>query len=291
MNVYRLLVILRTCIYVVLQLAFFILLVPLNANATVNIDLANYRSYLTIISGNVSGVNPAVCTQCGSYQPSILVTMRYSGGSSLTIYTPSGTLNETMDYCGGNTVAHATQWANQKLLNRPRVYPDNTVSASVTYAYLENFYLTCRLSPIAGNGSGFAQFSIPVNDVVITNPPNPKSVCSLNSQNLNLNYSSTSLNVNGLTQSTSLSVSCTAGTAQNYQLRLTGTNVTNGRLNFGNGVSAQVSLNGTQVSANGSGISLNGLTSSSIPVSASLVGNATVSGVTLASGVLVLDAL
>lgn len=118
------------------------------------------------------------------------------------------------------------------------------------------------------------------------------SMCSLNSQNLNLNYSSTSLNVNGLTESTSLFISCTTGTAKNYQLRLTGANVINGRLNFGNGVSAQVSLNGTEVSANGSGISLNGLTSGAIiPVRASLVGVANTSGITTANGVLILEAL
>lgn len=129
------------------------------------------------------------------------------------------------------------------------------------------------------------------NDLVIKPPAGAYSTCSLNSQNLNLNYSSTNLNVNGLTQSTNLTVSCTVGAAQDYQLRLTGTNVTNGRLNFGNGVSAQVSLNGTQVSANGSGIRLNSLTSLSIPIRADLIGTATNSGTTTASGVLILDAL
>lgn len=119
-------------------------------------------------------------------------------------------------------------------------------------------------------------------------PPNT-SVCSLNSQNLNLNYSSASLNVNGLTQSTNLNVTCGTGDAQDYQLKLTGTNVTNGRLNFLNGVSAQVSLNGTQVQANGSGIQLNGLTTRSISVSATLMGTAATSGPSGASGILVLD--
>ncbi|HHN8583486.1 TPA: hypothetical protein ACRR2I_004016 [Providencia rettgeri] len=119
-------------------------------------------------------------------------------------------------------------------------------------------------------------------------PPN-KSVCSLNSQNLNLSYSSASLNVNGLTQSTNLNVTCGTGDAQDYQLKLTGTNVTNGRLNFTNGVSAQVSLNGTQVQANGSGIQLNGLTTRSISVSATLMGTAATSGQSGASGILVLD--
>lgn len=124
-------------------------------------------------------------------------------------------------------------------------------------------------------------------------PPIPEltgSVCSLNSQNLNLGYSSTSLNVDGLTQSTNLNVTCTAGNAQNYELKLTGPNVTNGRLDFNNGVSAQVSLNGTQVQANGTGIPLNSLTSQTIPVSATLTGTAATSGPSNASGILVLEA-
>lgn len=125
-------------------------------------------------------------------------------------------------------------------------------------------------------------------------PPIPEltgSVCSLNSQQINLSYSSTNTNVSGLRQNANLTVSCTAGEPQDYKLRLTGTNVTDGRLNFGNGVSAQVLLNGTQVAANGTGISLNGLTSQTLPVSASLVGTASAPGVTNANGILVLEAL
>ncbi|HCT9039509.1 TPA: hypothetical protein OUB44_003044 [Providencia rettgeri] len=125
-------------------------------------------------------------------------------------------------------------------------------------------------------------------------PPIPEltgSVCNLNSQNLNLNYSSTSLNVGGITKSTSLNVSCTTGAPQDYQLKLIGSNVVAGRLNFGNGVSAQVSLNGSQVEVNGTGIQLNSLTSQTIPVSATLTGNASVSGVSQATGILILEAL
>lgn len=104
------------------------------------------------------------------------------------------------------------------------------------------------------------------------------------------NYSSTSLNASGLTQSTNLVVSCTEGTPANYQLALTGSNVTSGRLNFGNGVSAQIKLNGTPVQANGSGIQLNALTSGTITINASLTGIASGPGTTNASGVLVLSA-
>ncbi|MDR2225962.1 MAG: hypothetical protein LBE52_08195, partial [Providencia sp.] len=101
---------------------------------------------------------------------------------------------------------------------------------------------------------------------------------------------STNLNVSGLTKSTNLVISCTEGDTKDYKLKLTGSKVTNGRLSFGNGVSAQVSLNGIQVQANGSGIQLNGLTTSSIPVSATLAGTAATSGSSNASGVLVLEA-
>lgn len=125
-------------------------------------------------------------------------------------------------------------------------------------------------------------------------PPIPEltgSVCSLNSQQIELSYQSTTTNVSGLRKDGALSVLCTSGTPQNYQLKLTGNNVTNGNLNFGNGVSAQVSLNGSQVQANGPGIQLNSLTSQTISVSATLSGNASVSGVSKATGILILDAL
>ncbi|EPO5266768.1 hypothetical protein ACUBYX_003751 [Providencia rettgeri] len=127
----------------------------------------------------------------------------------------------------------------------------------------------------------------------IINPPFPPvtpSVCSL-SNNVILSYSSSTLNVNGLSQSAYLGVSCTNGTAKDYTLRLTGSNVSGGRLSFGNNVSAQVYLNGTSVSANGSGIRLNSLTSQGISVRADLIGTAATSGTTTANGVLILDAL
>lgn len=180
----------------------------------------------------------------------------------------------------------------------------NTILAAQTaeeWEYLSKFPLCNRGVSLSANS-----FPVSVSDTYSTDfestctkggpnditPPElgESAVCSLNSQNLNLGYSSTNLNVNGLTKNTNLTVSCTSGNAKNYQLKLTGTNVTNGRLNFGNGVSAQVSLNGTQVQANGEGIQLNGLTSASIPVTATLVGTALEPGTTNANGILVLDA-
>ncbi|WP_272663242.1 MULTISPECIES: hypothetical protein [unclassified Providencia] len=185
----------------------------------------------------------------------------------------------------------AVEWSNSILSQSPRLTWTKDVSTTSTsippgLGRVFKTHFQCR------------DRTPPLNWVVITSympwevndggTPN-KSICSLNSQNLNLSYSSASLNVNGLTQSTNLNVTCGTGDAQDYQLKLTGTNVTNGRLNFTNGVSAQVLLNGTQVQANGSGIQLNGLTTRSISVSATLTGTAATSGPSGASGVLVLD--
>lgn len=126
----------------------------------------------------------------------------------------------------------------------------------------------------------------------IVNPPIEKtSVCTLNDQNLNINLLSNQLRMDGVSSSGSLLVTCTAGPASDYTLRLTGTNVESGRLSFGNGVSANISLNGSGIQANGAGILLNSLQSGAISVNASLVGTASFPGLTNAYGILVLDAL
>ncbi|WP_272572583.1 hypothetical protein [Providencia sp. PROV258] len=162
------------------------------------------------------------------------------------------------------------------LCNRGILFQNQLSTTGVSDIYSTDFESTCTKGG--------------PNDIT---PPEleDSAVCSLNSQNLNLNYSSTNFNVTGLTQNVNLMISCTSGSAKNYKLKLTGSNVTNGRLNFGNGVSAQVSLNGTQVQANGMGIQLDNLTSKSIPVSATLMGSASSAGVSNATGVLILEAL
>lgn len=153
--------------------------------------------------------------------------------------------------------------------------------------------IECKNNGPVGSGGTIYEIN-PYIEAEIVNPPfpptQPASVCSL-SNNVSLSYSSSTLNVNGLSQNSYLSVNCTSGTASDYMLRLTGTNVSGGRLSFGNNVSAQVYLNGTSVSVNGSGIRLNSLTSRSIPVRADLIGTAANSGTTTANGVLVLEAL
>jgi len=156
------------------------------------------------------------------------------------------------------------------------------------YPAVEMMMFSCQLSP-----GRFARGKIHTHAThnVIPPPQDDVSICSLNSQNLNLTYSSTNLNVDGLAQTTSMNVSCTAGNAQDYELKLTGNNVINGRLNFSNGVSAQISLNGTNIRANGDGIKLKSLTNGVISVYATLVGTASNAGISNASGVLVLNAL
>ncbi|HGM5491691.1 TPA: hypothetical protein ACKP1B_003356 [Serratia fonticola] len=122
-------------------------------------------------------------------------------------------------------------------------------------------------------------------------PPTNASVCSVNNQNLFIDFVSDSLNVAGKSLLSPLSITCTPGESQTYKLSLTGTNVVNGQLNFGNGVSAQISINNQPLYANGTWTVLSELSSGSVTVGAALVGTASGPGVTNASGVLVLEVM
>lgn len=140
-------------------------------------------------------------------------------------------------------------------------------------------------------GRGMGLDFVGTRDIEVENPPGQtKSVCSI-VNDLSFTFNSTSLIVAGMSQSKNLTIACTGGTPSNYTLRMTGANVSNGRLNFSNGVSAQMSINGSSIAANGTGIAFNELTSTSVSVSASLVGTASGPGVTNANGILVLEAL
>lgn len=180
----------------------------------------------------------------------------------------------------------AIDWINSIISQQAKLEQDIYYDAPADQVIKTSWECRDRTNPY-----NWVYFLMPMSVEVLPETPVDKSVCSLNSQDLNLNYSSTNLNVDGLTQNINLNISCTAGDAQNYQLKLTGSNVVNGLLNFGNNVSAQVSLNGTPVQANGPGIQLNSLTGQTIPVSATLSGNASVSGVSKVTGILVLEAL
>lgn len=241
---------------------------PVNMNNTstgANASSALRTNGAGIGHGNVISAHPQPGLSCsysldkGSFQACL---SRYQGS--------------TFKITGNITfVLPSTQW-NLPLCSDVDIYPTSFV-----------------ISPNPFSGRFASSYSCtPGGENVTPLPdPDPESICSLNSQNLNLNYSSTNLNVDGLTQNTYLVVSCSSGDAKDYQLKLTGSNVTNGRLDFDNGVSAQVSLNGIQVQANGPGIQLNNLISQTIPVSATLTGTAAASGVSKTTVILVLEAL
>lgn len=255
-----------------------VLLVPLMAHAVANLQATfSPPPYSTVVlTGSISTSDVEIFDTNSPMQPANVISLRASGLSY-------DVLPGNLAACNASSIQQFVSQVNA-WLSAGLVLHGNITSQDIGNR------ATLTLASVCTTRYWFVAHGL-TDAVEIVNPPNPKSVCTLNSQNLNLNYSSTSLNVNGLTQSTNLYVSCTSGNAQNYQLRLTGSNVTSGRLNFGNGVTAQVSLNGTQVSANSSGISLNGLTSRNVSVSATLVGSASTSGITNANGVLVLDAL
>ncbi|MBI6191143.1 hypothetical protein JEP98_18505 [Providencia rettgeri] len=242
---------------------------------TISNEVANYP--VSINMGN--GTYPVLVTMCpraqlGFCAPEESTTMTCTPSDKgnfqtcLSRYIGTSFYNEfEMDQSG-----NATSFCVDVNVLPSGFYPSNNAFATRT---------TAAYSQICSVGGGG----------MIPEPPKTSSVCSLNSQDIVLTYSSTNLNVNGLTQSANLNVSCTeGGDPQDYQLKLTGTNVQNGNLNFTNGVFAQVSLNGTRVQANGSGIILNSLKSGTIPVSATLLGTASSSGFSRVSGVLILEA-
>lgn len=164
-------------------------------------------------------------------------------------------------------------------LMQPR--PGAWTEASLTY-----LTIGCELTP--GRHLVFAA-QIDANMVVI---PPTISACFLDNANIQMEFASSTLNTDGKMAESSLYVNCTIGDPQDYQLSLIGLGgkVTNGRLDFGNGVSARISLNGTPLQANGPSINLNRLTSQTIPITAVLSGTAESSGVSNTMGVLILNA-
>ena len=272
---------------------------------TVNLDFSNYRvgtsATVKIVGGQVSGPdfsNQFVIRDTPLRDGTVWTNIVDAVTGVSTNQFFSLLANERCP-TGWNPVEPLTdndldifaQWVNQ-YISQPRtlVFSGGGIPSYTYYKYpgIKVMLFQCYLPSgkwISGRlWDGGA-------NIVVPPPQENASICTLNSQNLSLNYSSVNLNVEGLTQNANLIISCTNGDAGNYQLKLTGNNVTNGRLNFGNGVSAQISLNGTQVQANGDGISLKSLTNGSIPVNAILKGSASGPGTTNANGVLVLSAL
>ncbi|QZY66524.1 hypothetical protein K7H99_21230 (plasmid) [Providencia rettgeri] len=281
-----------------------IFMVPGFANLIIDMD--KYK-YSVTLEGSVTVSEFYWAVGCGNntacnggqheFGPAIFVKVVDAQGKDASIIYANNnypTCNqhypESTRYWSNAEKSSFVQWVNSYLSSSPvyHLYQATDIPPSTIQSYqLMAVYFRCK-SP--QNGVALHTQLYP-ETVTIINPPPIVGTCSLNSQNLNLNYSSNSLNVNSITQSTDLNISCTSGDANDYQLKLIGTDVTKGRLNFGNGVSAQISINGTQVQANGLGIQLNSLTSRSIPIIATLVGTASSSGITNANGILVLDAL
>lgn len=184
-------------------------------------------------------------------------------------------------------------WVNRYLAKSPVLkvtyQSDLNIAGNVEGLNIQGLYFRCRS---VGTGKVVHVQMYPEFGQNVNPPPEfNKSSCTLNNQSLALQFSSSSLYVSGQRQTGNIQVSCSAGDAVDYTMKLTGTNVTNGNLNFGNGVSAAITLNGISVKANGDKIQLNKLVSQNIPVSATLVGSANSSGVTTANGILVLEAL
>ncbi|MEQ5033516.1 hypothetical protein ABN085_18725 [Morganella morganii] len=189
------------------------------------------------------------------------------------------------------------QWASNRLSQGMTYFVDrNTLppSGSKLTGIGQVQILTMSCYAYTPTQTLYNVYTITFNDGFYIDPPieKPQSSCFLTNNNVDLLFLSNDLNVSGMNEYTYLQITCTDGTPQNYQLKLTGNNVINGRLTFGNGVSAQISLNNTPVAANGNGIRLNSLNGyNSIKVTAQLMGTASSSGVSNSSGILVLEAL
>jgi hypothetical protein len=183
------------------------------------------------------------------------------------------------------------EWVNQYISRQPILYFMRGVTPSYKYYQYPGvrwMRFNCHLPTGKWIGGTIKTEGA---QIVVPPPQENISVCSINSQNLNFVFSSSNLNVDGLSKTSKLIVSCTNGNAMDYQLKLSGNNVTNGMLDFRNGVKAKIFLNGTQIHADGSGILLNQLTSQTISINAILIGSAIESGLTHTNGILILEAL
>lgn len=290
---------------------FFLLFLSTCPSASISFDLSGYPTSVTLHNAtdgryrtnNETCGGGAVCKPSESdwltssnsmlirlnfenYQYYYVVPLPADGSVCVTdaannvMRTPA----EVQSFVNNRTGTYVGSWNGSTPVPSPGVARGATLSVWGSWINKYKVKFDCRFSFGGGDGWG--------GEVEIVNPPAPSpSLCSLNNQTINMNLSKNELNVNGLTGAGNVNISCTTGTPSNYTLRLTGSNVVDGRLSFGNGVSAQITLNGTQVAANGARITLPNLSTTSLPLSASLVGTASAPGVTTANGILVLEAL
>lgn len=136
----------------------------------------------------------------------------------------------------------------------------------------------------------FVSFTVRPDDIAIVDPTVDPSVCSI-SDIPEISFSSFSKDVNGLKKSESVSFGCGAGNPQHYKLRLTGNADDSGRLLFSSGVAAKISFNSQPLNANGTPVELRALVSGTATLDVELVGTAPETGVSHATGVLILENL
>ncbi len=116
------------------------------------------------------------------------------------------------------------------------------------------------------------------------------SVCTFVGSNLSISFESLSTSV-ATVKSVPLSVVCGTGEPVNYKLSLSSALAANGQLSFGNGIYASVSVDGSPLQANGDWIRLVGLSSGTKNMTVTLSGTASSTGVSDATGILLLEML
>jgi len=117
------------------------------------------------------------------------------------------------------------------------------------------------------------------------------SVCTFANPSISLDFTSNTTSVSGVTQTTSVPVTCSTGTPTSYKIRLAGSNVQNGNLLFPNGVAVGLSFDGMALSVNNTGVNLPNLASGSHTLTGVLTGTAPEPGVSTTTGILILETL
>lgn len=128
-----------------------------------------------------------------------------------------------------------------------------------------------------------------VDGEVAVPPPFSPSICTFSAPEVRITFTSTSLAVSGITGTSDLVVSCSAGTPMSYRISLVSGHIPDGSLSFGNGVVARISINGKRLEPASGGILFPALTSGTQKITAVLTGVASEAGLSRASAVLLLE--
>lgn len=289
------------------RLVFFISLLFLTtpALASLQVNMKNYKQSVTVggsvttseINFNNTCGNSSTCNG-GQHNEAPAITVATEGPAVVLSYVASAypTCNKHYEVAPGGVFnaeqrADFTVWANSYLATNPIFYLTRGIPPEYAERVsLRAIYFRCK-SPV--NGVALHVQLYTDTGTIIDPIPKPSS-CSFTTSAINLGFTSNNLTVNQ-TKTSSLNIGCTTGDPKNYKIRLkpaSGTNVNSGRLVFGNGVLAQVSLNGINLNAGDDNSSVN-ITSSSVsttlPVQVVLSGTASNSGYSTAQGILVLE--